>query len=70
MRMGQRGRDAPWVREGAMNRDLFARYVETKLAPTLRPGDVIIFDNQASHNRPKAADAMRAIAAQFLFLPP
>ena len=33
--------DAPWVIDGAMNRDMFERYVETQLAPSLRPGDVI-----------------------------
>ncbi|GAW37220.1 hypothetical protein RA2_04296 [Roseovarius sp. A-2] len=41
--------DAPWVINGAMNRDLFELYVETQLAPTLQPGDVIILDNLSSH---------------------
>ncbi len=59
--------DAPWVIEGAMNRDLFELYVETQLVPTLLPGDVIILDNLSSHKSPKAADAMRAIGAWFLF---
>ena len=62
--------DAPWVIEGAMNRELFDIYVETQLAPTLRAGDVIILDNLASHKSPKAADAMRAVGAWLLFLPP
>ncbi|MDX1743169.1 MAG: IS630 family transposase [Ruegeria sp.] len=62
--------DAPWVIEGAMNRDLFELYVETQLVPTLLPGDVIILDNLSSHKSPKTADAMRAIGAWFLFLPP
>lgn len=62
--------DAPWVIEGAMNRDLFEIYVETQLVPTLLPGDGIILDNLSSHKSPKAANAMRAIGAWFLFLPP
>src|SRR6056297_1609268 len=62
--------DAPWVINGAMNRDLFELYVETQLAPTLQPGDVIILDNLSSHKSPKAADAMKAVGAWFLFLPP
>ena len=62
--------DAPWVIEGAMNCELFELYVETQLVPTLRPGDVIILDNLSSHKSAKAADAMRAIGAWFLFLPP
>jgi transposase len=62
--------DAPWVIEGAMNRELFELYVETQLAPTLQPGDVIVLDNLSSHKSPKAADAMKAAGAWFLFLPP
>ncbi|RXV58668.1 hypothetical protein C6W92_16475 [Roseovarius sp. A46] len=62
--------DAPWVINGAMNRDLFELYVETQLAPTLHTGDVIILDNLSSHKSPKAAKAMRAVGAWFLFLPP
>jgi transposase len=62
--------DAPWVIEGEMNRELFELYVETQLAPTLQPDDVIILDNLSSHKSPKAADAMKAAGAWFLFLPP
>jgi len=47
---------APWVIEGAMNPELFELYVEPQLAPTLRPGDVIIPDNLSSHKSPKAAE--------------
>jgi len=62
--------DAPWVIDGAMNRELFDLYVETQLAPTLQPGDVIILDNLAAHKSQKAAKAMNAVGAWFLFLPP
>ena len=65
-----RGMTAPWVIDGAMNRELFELYVGTQLAPTLQPGDVIILDNLSSHKSPKAAEAMRAVGAWFLFLPP
>ncbi|WP_174442258.1 transposase, partial [Azospirillum brasilense] len=40
---------APWIINGAMNKVLFETYVETQLAPTLQPGDVVILDNLASH---------------------
>jgi hypothetical protein len=33
---------APFVVEGAMNGDKFDTYVRTLLAPTLKPGDVVI----------------------------
>jgi transposase len=62
--------DAPWVIEGAMNAEMFNRYVETQLAPTLRKGDVVILDNLSSHKSPKAAETLRDIGAWFLFLPP
>ena len=53
-----------------MNREMFELYVETRLAPTLRKGDVIILDNLSSHKSPKAAQTMREVGAWFLFLPP
>ena len=62
--------DAPWVIDGAMNREMFELYVETQLAPTLRKGDVIILDNLSSHRSPKSAQTMREVGAWFLFLPP
>lgn len=62
--------DAPWVIDGPMNSGLFERYVETQLAPTLQPGDVIILDNLSSHKSPKAAQILRDVGAWFLFLPP
>lgn len=37
--------DAPWVIDGPINRDLFDLCIETQLAPTLQPGNVIILDN-------------------------
>lgn len=62
--------DAPWVIPGAINAELFATYVETQLAPTLAPGDVVILDNLSSHKTPRAAEALREVGAWFLFLPP
>ena len=61
--------DAPWVIDGAMNRELFDLYIETQLAPTLQPGDVIILDYLAVHRSPRAAAAMKTAGAWFLFLP-
>jgi len=61
--------DAPWVLDGAMNSEMFDLYVETQLAPTLRPGNVVILDNLSSHKSPGAARALSDVAAWFLFLP-
>jgi hypothetical protein len=62
--------DAPWVIDGPINRDLFDLYIETQLAPTLQPGDVIILDNLSSHKSPKAAQTLSDIGCWFLPLPP
>ena len=56
--------------DGAMNREFFDLYIETQLAPTLHKGDVVILDNLATHKSPRAAAALKAIGAWFLFLPP
>ena len=43
------GLTAPLVIDGAMNGDIFRAYVEQVLAPTLKPGDIVILDNLGSH---------------------
>ena len=53
-----------------MNREIFEAYVETQLAPTLKPGDVVILDNLAAHKSSRAEKAVRDRGAWFLFLPP
>ena len=64
------GLTAPWVVDQPMNRAIFDTYVETQLAPTLQPGDVVILDNLASHKSPKAEALLKQRGAWFLFLPP
>lgn len=61
---------APWVLDGPMNRIAFEAYIETQLAPTLQPGDVVIADNLSSHKSPKAQDILKAQGNWLLFLPP
>jgi hypothetical protein len=64
------GLTAPWVINGAMNHDMFEAYVETQLAPTLEPGDVVILDNLSSHKSEKAKAIVKERGAWFVFLPP
>lgn len=64
------GITAPWVVDGAMDRPAFDTYIEHVLAPTLNKGDVVILDNLVVHKSPKAAQALKARGAWFLFLPP
>jgi hypothetical protein len=39
------GVTAPLVVDGALNGTIFQAYVEQELAPTLRPGDIVVLDN-------------------------
>lgn len=69
---GQRshGLVAPWIVEGAMNGEIFERYVETQLAPELSRGDMVILDNVGFHKSQRAAERVRERGAWLLFLPP
>ena len=60
---------APWVVNKAMDRTAFDLWVETQLAPTLSPGDVVILDNLPVHKSAKAARILQKQGAWFLFLP-
>lgn len=63
------GLTAPWIINGAMDRAAFETYVETQLAPTLEPGEVVILDNLSVHKSPRAAQLLKDRGAWFLFLP-
>jgi hypothetical protein len=60
---------APFVVQGAMDRAAFNVWVEQELAPALQPGDVVILDNLSVHKSARAAQALAARGAWFLFLP-
>ena len=60
---------APWIIKGAIDGIAFDLYIETQLAPTLKPGDVVILDNLNVHKSPRAREALRKVGAWFLFLP-
>jgi transposase len=61
---------APWIVNAPMNRAIFDTYIETQLAPALRPGDVVILDNLSSHKSVWAESIIHAKGAWLLFLPP
>ena len=55
--------------EGGVTGVAFAAYVSQLLAPTLRPGQVVILDNLSAHKHTKARTAIEAAGARLLFLP-
>ena len=64
------GLTAPWIIDQPMNREIFNMWVETQLAPTLNPGDVVILDNLPAHKSEKAKAILKERGAWFLLLPP
>jgi transposase len=65
-----RGPCAPWVFEGAMDGEMFLAWVRQGLAPTLQPADVVILDNLATHKVAGVREAIEAVGARLLYLPP
>jgi transposase len=57
------------VIDGPINGQSFFAYVEI-LVPTLHPGDIVIIDNLGSHKAKRTRQAIRAVGAKLLFLPP
>jgi transposase len=64
------GIQAPWMFEGAMDTLAFDTYVEQVLAPTLRPGDIVLVDNLSAHKGERACTAIEACGVRLEFLPP
>ena len=61
---------APWVLDGALNGDLFTAYIRKELAPQLRPDDILVMDNLQTHKVKAAVEAVHAVGARVLYLPP
>jgi transposase len=64
------GLHAPAVFDGPVDNPTFLAYVEQVLAPTLRPGDVVVLDNLAAHKQPDVHTAIEQRGAHVRFLPP
>ena len=60
---------APFVIEGAMNGETFLAYIEQFLAPTLKPGDIVVMDNVSTHKVNGVAEAIQAVGATLSYLP-
>lgn len=64
------GLQVPWLIEGAMNTDSFVWYITEQLAPTLKPGQMVVLDNLSVHKATRIRQALEARHCQVLFLPP
>jgi transposase len=54
---------------GAVDGAAFVAYAERVLAPSLRPGQVVILDNLSAHKSEVARTAVEAVGVRLLFLP-
>jgi len=61
---------APLVLDGPMSGEVFRAYVEQMLVPALLPGDVVVMDNLPAHKVAGIKQAIRAVGASILYLPP
>jgi transposase len=64
------GTTASMVIEGSTDTDVFMAYVHQVLAPSLRPGDIVVADNLSAHKAPAVAEAIQAVGAELWYLPP
>jgi len=64
------GMDAVMTVEGATDAAVFRTYVSRVLAPTLRPGDVVVMDNLSAHKVAGIDAAINSTGARLVYLPP
>ncbi len=63
------GSTACMVIDGATSAEVFRAYVRHVLVPTLRTGDIVIFDGLSAHKDSEAMDLIHAAGAMTLPLP-
>jgi transposase len=64
------GLQAPWMTAGAMETATFDWYITEQLAPTRRPGQVVVLDNLSAHKAAKIRPSLEARGCELFFLPP
>ena len=56
--------------DGATNGERFRAYVTDTLVPVLKRGDTVILDNLGAHKVAGVREAIEAVGARLLYLPP
>ncbi|MEO0513733.1 MAG: IS630 family transposase [Planctomycetota bacterium] len=62
--------DATVVVDGAMDGETFLNYTKQCLVPSLRPGEVVVMDNLASHKVQGVREAIESAGCDLWYLPP
>ena len=68
--MGRDGLRATMSVDGAVDGEIFLIYVREVLCPALSEGDLVILDNLGVHRTRGVREAIEAVGANLLFLPP
>ena len=55
---------------GAIDGETILYFIEELLVPTLKRGEIVVLDNCAIHQQEEIEDAIEAVGAWVLFLPP
>jgi DDE superfamily endonuclease len=56
--------------EGATTREVFEAYLEHVLAPSLRPGEVVVMDNLSAHKGGRVKELIESRGCTLLYRPP
>ncbi len=61
---------APFLFEGYSTAAVYEIYIEYVLAPTLKPGMVVVIDNARFHKSKRVVELIEAVGCKIIFLPP
>ena len=67
--LSTQGMGEAFLLDGAADGAAFEIYVEQLLAPSLRPGQIVILDNLSIHQGPRVKQAIQARGCHLVFLP-
>ena len=67
--LSMQGMGEALILDGAADAAAFEVYVEQLLAPSLKPGQIVILDNLSIHQGPRVRQAIEARGCRLLFLP-
>jgi transposase len=56
--------------EGPTTRDVFEAYIERVLAPSLKPGQIVVMDNLSSHKGSRVRELLEGRGCELIYLPP
>jgi DDE superfamily endonuclease len=56
--------------EGPTTREVFEAYIERVLAPSLKPGQIVVMDNLSSHKGSRVRELIEGRGCELIYLPP